>query len=232
MNDVVEAIRQETQPNTSANNTYYVPPPTIDIQKYMSLTWPEKYPEYVAETKGWNNSVNQGLTHGQAWNFLTYDPLEGKSKRHLLVERAFNGVCVLGSGQCKRLNDMKPKHSPTNPRAASRRHVISQPQCSPPPTFSPTSTQSVMSITSDHSTDFSSSLFPTPPPASDSGTSSFSPVNCRFLSTMDRSPIPQAVLDAECLNHSVSGLEDWDDMSWLGLQSPDGRTVSIWIGRT
>jgi hypothetical protein len=53
--------------------------------------------------------VNQCLTHGQGWNFLTFAPMDGtKNKRHLLFERAFNGSIVVGSGQCKSFNDMKP----------------------------------------------------------------------------------------------------------------------------
>ena len=53
--------------------------------------------------------MNQCLTHGQGWNFLTFPPTDGsKNKRHLLFERAFNESVVIGSGQCKAFNDMKP----------------------------------------------------------------------------------------------------------------------------
>jgi len=117
MHDVVEAIRQRTVPTPDYTGHY--PPSTTEIQGYMSANWPDKYPGTVAEAKGWKNSVNQCLTHGQGWNFITYDPVEGKNKRHLLLERAYNGVCILGSGQCKALNDKKKlkKQSSTSPVA-------------------------------------------------------------------------------------------------------------------
>jgi hypothetical protein len=116
MNDIVEAIRHTTKPITTDNMTRWMPPTTYDIQKYMWLTWPQKYSPDVADAKGWKNSVNQCLTHGKGWNFITYVAETGKNKRHCLVERAFNGVCILGSGVCKGLNDRKPKSTRDAPR--------------------------------------------------------------------------------------------------------------------
>ena len=67
--------------------------------------------------------MNQCLTHGQGWNFLTFAPIDGtKNKRHLLFQRAYNGSYIVGSGQCKGLNDLKPKSRAviTRPRRPSR----------------------------------------------------------------------------------------------------------------
>ena len=112
MDDIIEAIRHKTSPVIVDGETRWMPPTTQDIQQYMSCTWPTKYRSDVGDAKGWKNTVNQCLTHGQGWNFVTYIPQTGKNKRHCLVERAFNGVCILGSGVCKGLNDRKPKKTP------------------------------------------------------------------------------------------------------------------------
>ena len=112
MDDIIEAIRHKTTPAIVDGQTRWMPPTTQDIQQFMSCTWPTKYRSDVADAKGWKNTVNQCLTHGQGWNFVTYVPQTGKNKRHCLVERAFNGVCILGSGVCKGLNDRKPKKTP------------------------------------------------------------------------------------------------------------------------
>jgi hypothetical protein len=200
MHDIIESIRQETKPHTFEDGVYYLPPTTTEIQKYMSVTWPEKYPQSVPDAKGWKNSVNQCLTHGQGWNFVTYDPLEGKNKRDLLVERAFNGVCVLGSGQCNGLNDKKPKTSPTIGRATPRKQPISQPCFFAPQTLSfplPPSTSSspspIYSTSSSSTTSSTSNLYTSPPVPFYSG----------ILSSTDLSPIQQADIAAEWLSQPV-----------------------------
>jgi hypothetical protein len=108
MDDVIAAIRATTRLITPEN--HFTAPTTIEIQEWLSSHRPEKYPASKENAAGWRNTVNQCLTHGQGWNFLTYPPVEGsKNKRHLLFERAFNGTYIVGSGQCKGLNDLKPK---------------------------------------------------------------------------------------------------------------------------
>lgn len=113
MDDIVTAIRYTTRvEKIQSGNLVFYPPSTLEIQTWMALTWPEKYQADRQVASGWRNSVNQCLTHGQGWNFVTYGPRgreSGKIKRHLLVERAFNGSCIVGSGQCKGLNDQKVK---------------------------------------------------------------------------------------------------------------------------
>jgi hypothetical protein len=113
MTDIVEAIRHTTRMainhDVSPKEFAFLPPTTLDIQDWLSWKWPEKYPSGSGVAQGWRNTVNQCLTHGQGWNFLTFAPRDGtKNKRHLLFERAFNGTIVVGSGQCKGYNDMKP----------------------------------------------------------------------------------------------------------------------------
>jgi hypothetical protein len=122
MTDIVEAIRHTTRPafNPLSDEYAFFPPTTPEIQEYLSARWPEKYPASHGTAQGWRNTVNQCLTHGQGWNFLTFPPTDGtKNKRHLLFERAFNGSVIVGSGQCKSFNDMKPNRrrrpSPTKP---------------------------------------------------------------------------------------------------------------------
>ena len=167
MDDVVEGIRQMTLPSSDGNG--YLPPTTVTIQLFMSTLWPEKYDSNVADAKGWRNSVNQCLTHGQGINFLTYS-VDGKNKRHLLFERAFNGVCVLGSGQCKALNDMA--------KAAKKSQAPSPPI--PIASAAAAAVQQPAQYTS-------SAPIPSPPirdPSTSSGMSS------RIVSTSDLNPIP------------------------------------------
>ena len=110
MEDIIEAIRRTTFLHLSGQTPVFFPPTTGDIQSYLAMRWPEKYPATNGVASGWRNTVNQCLTHGQGWNFLTFPPIDGtKNKRHLLFERAFNGTYIVGSGQCKGLNDLKPK---------------------------------------------------------------------------------------------------------------------------
>ena len=109
MDLVVEAIRNITAPKEEYGRIVFFPPTTIEIQEYMSSMWPSKFDARVEPREGWKNSVWQCLTHGQGWNFLTFPPSDGDNKRHLLFERAYNGSCILGSGQCKALNDLKRK---------------------------------------------------------------------------------------------------------------------------
>jgi len=111
MADIIEAIRYTTciaVTSLPSECTFY-PPTAADIQTWLSTKWPEKYPSTHETAQGWRNTVNQCLTHGQGWNFLTFPATDGsKTKRHLLFERAFNKSVIIGSGQCKALNDMKP----------------------------------------------------------------------------------------------------------------------------
>jgi hypothetical protein len=198
MNDVVEAIRQTTTPVTVGTKVTWMPPTANDIQRYMSSTWPQKYRSEVLEAKGWRNSVNQCLTHGKGWNFLTYPPEVGKNKRHFLVERAFNGMCVLGSGVCKGLNDKKPKSTPTPPQP----NVPSVGQSSlytPSPLshFTPSPVSNVPT-TSTSPPDFTAKplvpLFPVTPGIDREV------VYSGYLNTSDLTPIPQYILDYEAAN--------------------------------
>jgi hypothetical protein len=129
MYDIVDAIRHTTLLNTSsAGESYFQPPTTQDIQKYMSDVSPTHYNPTVGIAAGWKNSVSQALSHGQGWNFLTFPPADGtNNKRHLLFERAYNGSYIVGSGQCRTLNKNKLKQ----PNSPSRKS-ISSPSPSPP----------------------------------------------------------------------------------------------------
>ena len=122
MADIVEAMRRTTTLTVNQQGHFvFSPPTTQDIQNYLSCAMPEKFPPTKGVASGWRNTVNQCLTHGQGWNFLTFPPTDGtKNKRHLLFERAFNGSYVVGSGQCKGFNDLKPKN---NSRGNSPRRV-------------------------------------------------------------------------------------------------------------
>lgn len=61
---------------------------------------------------------------------MTFPPIDGtKNKRHLLFERAFNGSYIVGSGQCKGLNDLKPRAKAAITR--TRRPVVAT--TTPPP---------------------------------------------------------------------------------------------------
>ena len=61
---------------------------------------------------------------------MTFPPIDGtKNKRHLLFERAFNGSYIVGSGQCKGLNDLKPRAKAAITR--TRRPVVAT--ITPPP---------------------------------------------------------------------------------------------------
>ena len=113
MADIVEAMRRTTTLTVNQRGHFvFFPPTTQDIQNYLSCAKPEKFPPTKGVASGWRNTVNQCLTHGQGWNFLTFPPMDGsKNKRHLLFERAFNGSYIVGSGQCKGLNDLKPKNN-------------------------------------------------------------------------------------------------------------------------
>jgi hypothetical protein len=96
MDDIVEAMRHCTR----SCPTGFHAPTVLEIQAYLFREYPRKY-SACGTAKGWRNSVNQCITHGQGWNFLTFPPAEGcKLKRHLLFERAYNGSCIIGSGQC------------------------------------------------------------------------------------------------------------------------------------
>lgn len=143
MNDVVEAMRRTTHFITDENDIYaFIPPTTQDIQTFLSSQWPHKYPPARDVASGWRNTVNQCLTHGQGWNFLTFPPIDGsKNKRHLLFERAFNGSYIVGSGQCKGLNDMKPKYQN---RTTSPMRRQQRPRQLPTPPTTPESTASDM----------------------------------------------------------------------------------------
>jgi hypothetical protein len=136
MDDIIEAMRQTTLLTVDYTGVYvFVPPTTQDIQNYLSIKYPNKYPGNKGVASGWRNTVNQCLTHGQGWNFLTFPPTDGsKNKRHLLFERAFNGSYVVGSGQCKGLNDLKPKNQ--NRLSPTRRQQLPTPPTSPVSTFS------------------------------------------------------------------------------------------------
>ena len=139
MDDVVEAMRRTTILATDDDGVSFIPPTTFDIQTYLTSTWPNKYPESTPPTAGWRNSVNQCLTHGQGWNFLTYPPIDGtKNKRHLLFERAFNGSCIVGPGQCKGLNDLKPNKQPPARKPANKANGSTTQSTSTP--ITPTST--------------------------------------------------------------------------------------------
>lgn len=190
MDDVVEAMRQTT--HLTRDGDGYLPPTTLNIQYYMANMWPDKYDGNVAEAKGWRNSVNQCLTHGQGINFLTYS-VDGKNKRHLLFERAFNGVCVLGSGQCKSLNDSakaaKKSQSPTLP-------IPTAPDVQPTHYTSPTLLPSPTFSTSSSSTTTSSSA-----------SSGYGGMSSRILSSSDLNPIPSAELDTEYI---LENLNDFD----------------------
>jgi len=111
MVDIIEAIRYTTciAVTPSLGECTFYPPTAADIQTWLSKKWPERYPSTHGTAQGWRNTVNQCLTHGQGWNFLTFSATDGsKNKRHLLFERAYNESIIIGSGQCKALNDMKP----------------------------------------------------------------------------------------------------------------------------
>jgi hypothetical protein len=108
MDDVVNAILQTTQagPSLPANDGIIFHAPTSqNIQTYLSLVRPEKYPADTPMARGWRSTVNQCLTHGQGWNFLCLGPLPGeKHKRVMLFQRSFILEIVLGSGQCVALS--------------------------------------------------------------------------------------------------------------------------------
>jgi hypothetical protein len=126
MDDIVEAIRYTTLPCPQGG---FYPPTAQDIQGYMSTTYPERFPLNKDTAQGWRNSVNQCLTHGQGWNFLTFPPTDGsKNKRHLLFERAFNNSFIIGSGQCKGFNDQKPNRRSKSPKTSS----LPKPLVTPP----------------------------------------------------------------------------------------------------
>jgi len=128
MEDIIEAIRRTTTLQLNNETPVFYPPTTGDIQSYLASRWPQKYPATYGVASGWRNTVNQCLTHGQGWNFLTFPPIDGtKNKRHLLFERAFNASYIVGSGQCKSLNDLKPKSKTTVQRTR-------RPIATPPPT--------------------------------------------------------------------------------------------------
>jgi hypothetical protein len=148
MNDVVEAMRRTTVITIDDRGLYaFYPPTTLDIQNYLSTCWPQKYPSTKGAASGWRNTVNQCLTHGQGWNFLTYPPTDGtKNKRHLLFERAFNGSYIVGSGQCKGLNDLKPKNS--RGRATKTQTTPPNQLITPPPTPSSTTTEDMSTCSS------------------------------------------------------------------------------------
>jgi hypothetical protein len=130
MEDIIEAIRRTTILDLPVHQPVFYPPTTGDIQMYLSQRWPEKYPPANGVASGWRNTVNQCLTHGQGWNFLTFPPIDGtKNKRHLLFERAFNGSYIVGSGQCKGLNDLKPRAKAAITR--TRRPIVAT--ITPPP---------------------------------------------------------------------------------------------------
>jgi hypothetical protein len=132
MDDIVQAMRCTTRLNQAG---MFEAPTTPDIQEYLSSTYPAKYPASTAVASGWRNSVNQCLTHGQGWNFLTYPPVEGsKNKRHFLFERAFNGQLIVGSGQCKGFNDKRRAADKTSNRGKASRN----PQQLPSPPITPT----------------------------------------------------------------------------------------------
>lgn len=156
MNDVVEAMRRITVITTDNGGLYaFYPPTTQDIQSYLSSRWPQKYPSTKGTASGWRNTVNQCLTHGQGWNFLTFPPTDGtKNKRHLLFERAFNGSYIVGSGQCKGLNDLKPKNS--RRRGAKNKTVQSSLIITPPPTPESTTTEAASTYSSPSSSELSS----------------------------------------------------------------------------
>ena len=124
MADIVEAMRRTTTLHINQKGDFvFFPPTTQAIQNYLSSVMPEKFPATKGVASGWRNTVNQCLTHGQGWNFLTFPPMDGsKNKRHLLFERAFNGSYIVGSGQCKGLNDLKPKNNNrgNSPRGAAK----------------------------------------------------------------------------------------------------------------
>ena len=208
MDDVVEAIRQTTTAVTTPDNTtQWMPPATQDIQQYMSSTWPNKYRPDIADAKGWKNSVNQCLTHGQGWNFLTYVPQVGKNKRHFLVERAFNGVCVLGSGVCKGLNDRKPKRSPpkmvVHSAGSGQSSLYSLSTLGPPTTNgSDVPTPSPVSDGSTTSTSFTTfAAAPVPSLFTEMADVEQEVVYSQYLNSSDLSAIPQYVIDTESLSH-------------------------------
>ena len=112
MLDAISAIRSSTSliPDPhNPSNFRFQPPNTQEVQNMMQFLWPEKYKPAAGEAKEWRNTVNQCLTHGQGWNFISYEDTDGggKLKRHILFERAYNGLCILGPGQCKALNDKR-----------------------------------------------------------------------------------------------------------------------------
>jgi len=148
MHDIVEAMRQTTNLVTDQCGIYaFFPPTTLDIQTYLSSKWPEKYPPHKGVASGWRNTVNQCLTHGQGWNFLTFPPIDGtKNKRHLLFERAFNGSYIVGSGQCKGLNDLKPKFLNRSTRRREQQEFPSPPTSPSDDGSSPTSIPSEWSL--------------------------------------------------------------------------------------
>lgn len=129
MEVVVEAMRHTTKlirsDNTSAAGPSYefVLPTSEDIMKHMTSIDAAKYPESAASAHGWRNSVNQCLTAGQGINFLSYGVPRDRNHRYILLERAFNGSIILGSGKCRAINDLKPKK-------ARRTSIV---QATPPP---------------------------------------------------------------------------------------------------
>jgi hypothetical protein len=107
MDDVVAVIRGRATATLSPEGEIVFQAPTgQEIKDYMQEAWPHKY---NLTQKGWQNSVNQCLTHGQGWNFLKYVIDAERLNRYVLFERAYNGRIVLGSGQCKKLHDDRRK---------------------------------------------------------------------------------------------------------------------------
>lgn len=161
MEDLVEAIRYATHvERTISGELIFNPPSTAEIQTWMSTRWPDKYPVNKQVARGWRNSVNQCLTHGQGWNFITYSPRatgteNGKIKRHLLFERAFNGSYIVGSGQCKGLNDQKtkaprkkPPSTPPSVPSASSTSTSTSTSTPAPVSSNPTTTSPVIGSSS------------------------------------------------------------------------------------
>ena len=110
MNDIVEAIRQNMYyESTFIGRFYFEGPTTQVIQRWLSEEWPDVYPPGTKLATGWRNSVNQCITHGQGWNFVTYpiDSYGDPVRRHVLFERAYNGTFILPAHLCRRLNALK-----------------------------------------------------------------------------------------------------------------------------
>jgi hypothetical protein len=205
MEDIIEAIRRTTCLTQSDGKIVFYPPTTGDIQTYLSSRWATKYPSTNNVASGWRNTVNQCLTHGQGWNFLTFPPIDGtKNKRHLLFERAYNASYIVGSGQCKGLNDLKPKSRP----CFLPRNTISTP---------PPSSTSEPDLTTSPEPPSSFSLSPTPEPTSELK-SAFS----MEVGGMDTSWCMCASFDK--IYEREPGMQD----PYLGLETAEAN-LSSWI---